>query len=167
MQRVTHCILTNDDKVLMLKKPSRGWWVAPGGKMEQGESIRESVTREYFEETGITLENPKLRGIFTIIIEEKGNVVDEWMMFTFQGDKFNGQTLKESPEGALAWQPLDSINDLPMAPGDYLIFDHVLSNGDTEIMYGTFKYTENFKLLAYRLDVDGKSLKEFNRQYHS
>ncbi|MCY8461779.1 NUDIX hydrolase, partial [Bacillus spizizenii] len=33
MQRVTNCVLQTDDKVLLLQKPRRGWWVAPGGKM--------------------------------------------------------------------------------------------------------------------------------------
>ena len=64
LQRVTNCVLLKDGKVLLLQKPKRGWWVAPGGKMEQGESIREACIREYREETGIYLKNPKLKGIF-------------------------------------------------------------------------------------------------------
>lgn len=55
MQRVTNCLLIKDEKVLLLQKPRRGWWVAPGGKMESGESIKEAVIREFREETGIYL----------------------------------------------------------------------------------------------------------------
>lgn len=58
MQRVTNCVLVKDGHVLLLKKPRRGWWVAPGGKMEQGESVREACVREYREETGIYLKTP-------------------------------------------------------------------------------------------------------------
>ncbi|MBU9722232.1 MULTISPECIES: 8-oxo-dGTP diphosphatase [Bacillaceae] len=156
MQRVTNCILTNNEtnEVLTLQKPRRGWWVAPGGKMELGETIRESVKREYWEETGYFIKDPNLRGIFTIIIEEDGKIINEWMMFTFHTSEYQGDLLEESPEGKLAWQPILKVMELPMAPGDYYIFDHVL-NGDG-MMYGNFTYTKDFKLLSYRLDVNGK-----------
>lgn len=62
MQRVTNCVLIRDNEVLLLQKPRRNWWVAPGGKMERGETVRDSVVREYREETGIYLKNPALRG---------------------------------------------------------------------------------------------------------
>ncbi|MDG5786606.1 8-oxo-dGTP diphosphatase [Evansella sp. AB-P1] len=150
MQRVTNCILLKDNQALSLKKPSRGWWVAPGGKMEVGESIRESVKREFYEETGLKLIDPELKGIFTIVVEEENEVIDEWMMFTFFSTQFTGELLENSPEGLLAWQPIQSLQQLPMAPGDYFIFDHILQN--KEIMYGTFVYTKEFKLLDYRLD---------------
>ncbi|WP_256592921.1 NUDIX domain-containing protein, partial [Pseudomonas sp. 2822-17] len=59
-------------EVLTLQKPRRGWWVAPGGKMGLGETIRESVKREFWEETGVYIKDPNLKGIFTILIEENG-----------------------------------------------------------------------------------------------
>ncbi len=62
MQRVTNCVLIRDNEVLLLQKPRRNWWVAPGGKMERGETVRDSVVREYREETGIYLKNPALKG---------------------------------------------------------------------------------------------------------
>lgn len=71
VQRVTNCVLQTDDQVLLLQKPRRGWWVAPGGKMESGESVRDSVIREYREETGIYILNPQLKGVFTFIIKEQ------------------------------------------------------------------------------------------------
>ncbi|MCD8511759.1 MAG: 8-oxo-dGTP diphosphatase [Bacillus sp. (in: Bacteria)] len=164
MQRVTNCILTDKtgEKTLLLKKPSKGWWVAPGGKMESGESIRESVEREFFEETGIRIYAPTLRGVFTIVIKEEEETVKEWMMFTFQGKDYDGSLLDESPEGTLAWQPTDIVQQLPMAPGDYHIFEHVLNNSN-KVMYGTFTYTNDFALLAYRLDVDGEPIKDYNK----
>lgn len=55
VQRVTNCVLIKDNQILLLKKPRRGWWVAPGGKMEPGESIRDACIREFREETGVYL----------------------------------------------------------------------------------------------------------------
>ncbi|QZT33892.1 NUDIX domain-containing protein [Caldalkalibacillus thermarum TA2.A1] len=71
--------------------------------MESGETIREAVIREFKEETGITLIDPVLKGVFTILIEEDGQRVDEWMMFTFVCDQYKGEALKHSPRaGSLA-----------------------------------------------------------------
>lgn len=150
LQRVTNCVLVKDGKVLLLQKPKRGWWVAPGGKMEQGESVREACIREYREETGIYLKNPKLRGVFTIVIKDQEHTVSEWMMFTFFADQFAGENVPNCEEGKLEWHPLETIHQLPMAPGDYHILDYALKGSD--VMYGTFIYTEDFELLSYRLD---------------
>ncbi|BDG45837.1 putative Nudix hydrolase YvcI [Parageobacillus sp. KH3-4] len=150
LQRVTNCVLVKDGKVLLLQKPKRGWWVAPGGKMEQGESVREACIREYREETGIYLKNPKLKGVFTIVVKDQEQTVSEWMMFTFFADQFAGENVPYCEEGKLEWHPLETIRQLPMAPGDYHILDYALKG--SEVMYGTFIYTEDFELLSYRLD---------------
>lgn len=153
MQRVTNCVLRDGNKVLLLQKPRRGWWVAPGGKMEQGESVKESVIREFREETGIELLNPEIRGIFTILIEEDGRIVSEWMMYTFYADQYSGDNKDESEEGKLEWHKADEIQHLPMAPGDYHIFEFMLK--DSGVVYGTFTYTKDFELIDYRLDPAG------------
>ncbi|MEH6992636.1 8-oxo-dGTP diphosphatase [Neobacillus drentensis] len=150
MQRVTNCVLIRDNQVLMLKKPRRGWWVAPGGKMEPGESVRDSCIREYREETGIYLKNPQLKGIFTFIMKENDQVLSEWMMFTFFAIDSDGMQVDESDEGKLEWQLLEHLKNLPMAAGDYHIIDYMIhGNG---IIYGTFTYTKDFQLISYRLD---------------
>jgi len=150
MQRITNCVLRKGNQILLLQKPSRGWWVAPGGKMELGESVKESVVREYFEETGVTLKNPTVKGIFTINIKEEENVISEWMMFTFIADQYEGVNLNESREGKIKWHSVDEVLKLPMAPGDYHIIDHCMNGNGT--VYGTFTYTPDYKLLSYRLD---------------
>ena len=38
-------------------------YAPPGGKFETGESPLDCIIREYYEETGLTLVNPKLQGI--------------------------------------------------------------------------------------------------------
>jgi 8-oxo-dGTP diphosphatase len=149
VQRVTNCILHDKktNKVLLLKKPRRGWWVAPGGKMESLETITESVNREYKEETGITLINPRLRGVFTIIVEDRGKVIEEWMMFTFLAEDYEGERLAVSPEGELAWQDIDQIADLPKAKGDQVFFDHILNKDD--LLVAKFRYTPDYEIISY------------------
>lgn len=150
MQRVTNCVLLRDNQVLLLQKPRRGWWVAPGGKMEPGESVRDSCVREFREETGIYLKSPQLKGVFTIIMKEDEQVISEWMMFTFLATDSDGVRLDESAEGKLQWQPVEGIASLPMAPGDHHILDYVIHGKG--MIYGTFTYTKDFELISYRLD---------------
>jgi 8-oxo-dGTP diphosphatase len=150
VQRVTNCVLLKDNKVLLLQKPRRGWWVAPGGKMESGESVRDSCIREYREETGIYLKNPAIKGIFTIIIKDGDQTVSEWMMFTFFASEYDGENVDECEEGILGWHDSNDIHSLPMAPGDHHILDYVIKGKG--IIYGTFTYTPEFELLSYRLD---------------
>lgn len=150
MQRVTNCILMQDDKVLLLKKPRRGWYAIPGGKMEQGESIKESVVREYREETSLHLQNPELAGVFTFTVQDKDTIVPEWMMFTFICNAYKGELTEHCNEGILEWVERDKITELPMAAGDRKIFEHVLTK--KEMLYGSFSYTKNYNLIDMRLD---------------
>lgn len=150
LQRVTNCLFIKDNKILLLQKPRRNWWVAPGGKMEQGETIRESVIREFREETGIYIKQPSLKGIFTINIKEGNDIISEWMMFSFKATDGDGTPLEQSEEGILEWHSIDEINQLSMAEGDHHILDYLIhGNG---IIYGNFTYTSEFELLSYRLD---------------
>lgn len=150
MQRVTNNVYIKEDKVLLLQKPSKNWWVAPGGKMEQGETIRESVIREFREETGIYIKQPKLKGVFTFNIKDGKDIVAEWMMFSFKATEGDGHLLQHTDEGILAWHSIDEIKKLPMAAGDYHIIDYLIHGKG--MIYGNFTYTPNFELVSYRLD---------------
>lgn len=152
MQRIANCILLDQERnrVLLLNKPSRGWWVAPGGKMEQGETITETVIREYKEETGLILANPELKGVFTIMVEDHQRVVNEWMMFTFFATQFRGQLLEKSAEGELAWIPVHEALRLPRAEGDQYFFEHMLKSEQKGILIHTFYYDTEYRLLTYK-----------------
>ncbi|MBO8173279.1 MAG: 8-oxo-dGTP diphosphatase [Bacillaceae bacterium] len=158
MKRVTNCILRDQDRILMLKKPSRGWWVAPGGKMEPGETITESMVREYREETGLYLLNPQLKGVFTIMVESGGQIEEEWMMFTFLADSYTGRLLKESPEGELEWIPVEDVKKLPTAKGDQYFLTPIAQGSD--MLVGRFHYTSDYELLSVQMDraLDGPKM---------
>ncbi|MGL4821259.1 MAG: NUDIX hydrolase [Bacilli bacterium] len=152
MQRVTHCLLIQDDEVFLLNKPRRNWWVAPGGKMEPGEHIGEAVRREYFEETALALQAPGLKAVSTIVVKEGELVIDEWMLFSFVAHDAIGVALSENPEGTLDWKKIEELDRLPMAEGDRYILDHLV-NGEG-ILYGTYYYTADYDLLDYRLMLE-------------
>ena len=43
MQRIANLLVLKNDNVLLLKKPRRNWYVAPGGKSNPGESIYDAA----------------------------------------------------------------------------------------------------------------------------
>lgn len=147
MQRISNLLVLKNDHVLLLKKPRRGWYVAPGGKVDHGESIYEAARREFQEETGTTPMAHHLKGTYTMVIkdEQTGIVKDEWMLFTFIAYDLEGVPFKETVEGVLEWHPVESLKTLPMAEGDRTNLLFAVSQKGMQ--YGTFTYTEDFKLL--------------------
>ena len=74
--------------------------VFPGGHVEAGESITESVIREIREETGLTIENPTLCGVKQFWLDSGVRFI----VFLFRADKFTGE-LRGSEEGDAFWLP--------------------------------------------------------------
>jgi 8-oxo-dGTP diphosphatase len=134
----------------MLKKPRRGWYAMPGGKMEQNETIKEAVIREFREETALNIHDPSLAGAFTFSIFEDDAIKNEWMMFTFISYAFDGKLTDHCEEGELAWIPLEQVGELPMAEGDKKIFEHIRTK--EVLVYGSFSYTEDEELVNLRFD---------------
>jgi 8-oxo-dGTP diphosphatase len=94
-----------------------GKWNGLGGKFEQGESPEECVVREVREESGLTIENPRLRGLLMF----PGFKGDDWYVFVFTATDFNGE-LKENGEGYLKWIPDAELESLPLWPSDHIFF---------------------------------------------
>lgn len=151
MQRVVNCVICKGNQVLMLQKPKRGWWVAPGGKMEPTESVVEAVKREVREETGLIIYQPRLCGVFSIVLQENRQTVDEWMMFTFFADKMTGQMLTACEEGSLLWHDIAGISALETAPGDQYFLEPIAA--EQAFLTGRFVYTPQFELLDASIDT--------------
>jgi len=64
-KRYSGVIVKCGDKILLCKRNNLGsfpgMWSIPGGKMEEGESSRESAKREFFEETAIDIDGKDIR----------------------------------------------------------------------------------------------------------
>ncbi|WP_028988196.1 NUDIX hydrolase [Thermicanus aegyptius] len=153
MQRVSNCLILdgkgNDERILMLEKPRRGWWYPPGGKMDEGETILETAVREAEEETSLTLVRPQLRGVFTIRIEENSIPINEWMLFTFLAREWRGEVRQGTHEGTLRWIEREKVSTLPMPEGDRIILQKVLS--EKGMWIGRFVYTPDYELIRYDL----------------
>ena len=99
-------------------------WIGVGGKFEEGERPEDCVTREVWEETGLTLTDYAYRGVVTF-------VSDRWegeYMHLFTATGFTGQ-VKECDEGQLEWIPKEKLMQLPMWAGDRLFMERIAQPG--------------------------------------
>jgi len=102
------CLICDGNKVLVQEKAGTNGLVFPGGHVEEVESLLESVVREMKEETGLTIENPKVCG-FKDWIQEDGT---RYIVLLYKTHKFTGE-LKSSDEGRVFWidrADIDSAN---------------------------------------------------------
>jgi 8-oxo-dGTP diphosphatase len=119
----TLCYVRSHGRTLMVhrnRKPGdihSGKWNGLGGKFEAGESPEECVRREVLEESGLEIENPRLRGLLTFP-GFKGN---DWTVFVYTAGEFRGELI-DSPEGDLRWVPDDELEALPLWPSDPIFF---------------------------------------------
>ena len=70
----------------------------PGGHVEPGESFTASVIREVKEETGLTIEHPKLCGIKQFQTEAN----QRYVVLLYRAEQYSG-TLTSSDEGKVFW----------------------------------------------------------------
>jgi 8-oxo-dGTP diphosphatase len=120
MKLATLCYVKNNGKTLMLHRVKKendmhmGKWNGLGGKFEAGETPEECVIREVKEESGLTIENPRLRGTLTFPKFSKG---EDWYAFVFTASEFEGELI-DSSEGILEWIDDSEVLNLNTWEGD-------------------------------------------------
>ncbi len=106
------CMVLDGTRVLVQNRVDPDWsgYTFPGGHVEKGESFTDAVIREVYEETGLTIEAPRLCGIKDWP-EEDGS---RYMVLLYQAERFSG-TLTSSGEGEVSWVELNRLFTLPLA----------------------------------------------------
>lgn len=151
--------LIKDNKILFLFKTTRNYYVGPGGKQDAQELIIETAKREFFEETGLSIQ-PRLAAISNIISYE-GEGTKSLSLFAFYANDFEGELLEETREGTLSWHRLDEVASLPMFSGDKMVLlqliDDIKNDHDVKVQYAHFIYSDYYKQLdSYKIKRDGE-----------
>ena len=103
----------------------------PGGHVEPGESFTDSVIREVFEETGLTIENPVLCGVKQFQSDEGARYV----VFLYRADRWHGE-LESSSEGEMFWIPRQKLSEYLTGP-DFEDLVRVFESPDLSEFYYT------------------------------
>lgn len=101
----------------------------PGGHVEKGESFTEAAIREVLEETGLTMENPRLCGV-----KQFQNRHDaHYVVFFYKADQFHG-TLSSSEEGEVFWVNKDNLHEYPLVE-DFMDMFKVMESPELNEFY--------------------------------
>ncbi len=149
-------LVSKNGNVLMIEKPERkddpnsGYFTLSGGKLNNDEKglnnprgRLKSVIRETFEETGIGILNPVLRGI--ILFDNKDRTFDNWknpdnfVVYIFYATEFKGKP-KKSDEGIPRTVSLDKVKRVPSNPGDKKMYEWLNSG---KKFFGVIKHKGN------------------------
>ena len=151
MARSEQAIFTNlcmvyDDagNILVQDRLDPSWpgLCCPGGHVEPGESFVESVIREVWEETGLTIENPTLCG--TKQFQTKNG--ERYVVFFYKTNRFSGD-LRSSDEGKVFWIPRKNLEQYTLVD-DFMDMVKVFENDDlSEFYYYKNDGNWNLKLL--------------------
>ena len=108
------CMIQKDGKVLVIDRKDPAWpgLTFPGGHVEPGEPVSESVRREVAEETGLKITAPRLCGFKQFNDHQN----QRYLVFCYQAKVQNGK-LTSSDEGSLTWMTLDDLRQQKLAEG--------------------------------------------------
>jgi len=113
----------------------QGKWNGLGGKLDPGETPEECVLREIYEESGLKVRNPRLKGLLTFPYFAND---EDWYAFIFVCEDFEGELI-ESPEGDLQWIPDRDLPSLNLWEGDRIFLPWLDRPG---FFSGKFVYQE-------------------------
>ena len=117
----TLCYIEKENSYLMLHRVkkendiNKDKWIGIGGHFENAESPEECLLREVKEETGLTLNSYRFRGLVTFVTLQG---VAEYMCL-FTSNDFSGE-LTTCDEGELEWVKKERFTELNLWTGDYI-----------------------------------------------
>ncbi len=105
-------VLIKDENVLLIKRghsPYEGKWALPGGFVEYGETTENAVTREFQEETGLSVTIDRLVGVYSDPKRDpRGhNISITYLLSNPKGEPKGGDDAKEAK-----WWPIDNLPEL-------------------------------------------------------
>lgn len=130
------CMVYDHDGNILVQDRRKNDWPGlcfPGGHVEPGESFVESVIREVFEETGLTIQNPVLCGTKQFQTENG----ERYVVLFYKTDRFRGE-LKSSDEGEVFWIPRNTLPDYPLS----VDFEEMVSIFESETISEFYYYQE-------------------------
>lgn len=146
VELTTLCLIHKDNRYLLQDRIKDDWkgFTLPGGHVEMGESIVDSVIREMKEETGLLVENPKLCGVKQFPIKGDSYENGRYLVFLFETSGFSGE-LTSSEEGKMHWVSKEDLKKVNLVSDfDDLIkvmlddnlseFQYVVENGEWNVV---------------------------------
>jgi mutator protein MutT len=106
-------VIIRKGEILLEKRkndPGRGKWSIPGGLVELGESLEQTVIREVKEETRLEVENPELVDVVDDVeLDAKGQVKYHFVIVDYFVELKGGALKASSDAEELRWVSFDQV----------------------------------------------------------
>jgi ADP-ribose pyrophosphatase YjhB (NUDIX family) len=108
-------------RILLVQRarpPAANLWSLPGGHIEPGEAAIDAVKRELYEETAIRAKISGVCGVRDVVQQnDRGAVLFHRVIVVFCGVWMDGAAVAGSDAGAVRWESLMRLGDLPVTEG--------------------------------------------------
>ncbi len=140
----TMCFLRDGRDILLIHRHGgegdihHGYYVPPGGKTKRGETGIECIVREFEEETGLILIDPKLRVIVTFYNE--GRILggqenpEDWCVELYEANNFVGELRQEDDKSEPVWVSDSDLAKIRTYPGDRKTIELLSQQGIYEVL---------------------------------
>ena len=120
------CMIEDENGNVLVEERKKSWQglAFPGGKIENNESVYDSVIREIKAETNLNIKNLIFCGIKDWFDSKKNEKI---IIFLFKTNDFDGVLLESSDEGKNYWVKKSELLKLNLSPGfenDLELFDN-------------------------------------------
>lgn len=108
----SRAVIIRDGQILLSHETESGWWLLPGGGMEDGETPEECVVREVWEETGLIV-RPTEQFLTLHEYYEEYRYISHYFVCEVTGEDQTHLTEEEKRRGLVPeWIPLQEAMDL-------------------------------------------------------
>jgi 8-oxo-dGTP diphosphatase len=150
--------IVHQGKVLMHKRAETkskfpGFWLGPGGHVDQGEDVLSAAIREIHEETGVQLD-PQNVSLKVLAFHHHIDRKEVWMEYLFRAEIPADQPVHSTGEGETKWIEIDELMKMEKVfpPAKYYLA-HILDK-NSGIMYNAsdWKDAQLVKVHSERVD---------------
>ena len=144
---MVEALARSNGKILLGQRKKKGFgqgkWLGLGGKVEVGETLKEAVKRECFEEANIKVTKFAKRGVLTFYyVNDPDMEVHYYEILDFEGEP------KDSDEMKVAWIPLSRIPYDNMWPNDRYWLPMFLAK---KYFRGEFDFDVDYNVVKHKI----------------
>lgn len=111
-------VIVSEGKILLERRgnePGRGQWSIPGGLVEVGESLEQTIVREVREETGLEVESAELIDVVgNVVRDEAGKIKYHFVIVDYLVKIKGGRLRAASDAEELKWVKLTEVERLDL-----------------------------------------------------